>query len=59
MLCLQYCINEYLDIPRESVVSKINFIKMKNEKSKNLFDAFLHKTKNLAEKRGGPCEVSY
>jgi len=48
-----------LDIPRESVVSKMNFIKMKNEKSKKgLFDVFLCKTKNLEEKRGGPREAT-
>jgi len=51
MLCLQYYINEHLDIPRESVISKMNFIKMKNEKSKkSLFDAFLRKTKKFGRK---------
>jgi len=32
---------------------------MKNEKSKKAYSAFLCKTKNLAEKRGGPCKTSY
>jgi len=53
MLCSQYCINEHLDIPVGPVesVSKMNFIKMKNEKSKKgLFDAFLCKTKKSGRK---------
>jgi len=43
MLCLQYCINEHLDIPVESVVSKMNFIKVKNEKSKKSLTHFYAK----------------